>query len=90
MGLSNSQWSSTYIKSIAHLHRNCSNHAPLLVSVSNPNASGYAFRHLNVWEKHHGFMKIVENCWAQPRGGEAIGEICTKIEGPETDPKGME
>lgn len=65
--LINTPWSSNFLTSISHLHRNCSDHALLLVIVSQPNILSSAFRYLNVWERHHDFLQMVEDCWAHLR-----------------------
>lgn len=79
MGLINTCWGSSFTTSITHLHRICSYRAPLLVKVSKPNTSGYAFRYINVWEKHHSFKKVVEECLAQPQVGRPLVRFAEKI-----------
>lgn len=86
-GLINHQWSSSFIAFIAHLHRNCSDHEPQLVCVSKPNELSSTFRYINVWEKHHDFLKVVEECWAQPQECRLMVKFPEKLKSLKKKPK---
>src|SRR5436190_2406426 len=68
-GLLSPEWVAKFSTTIAHLHRTCSDHAPLLVTAHTPNATGSCFRFLNVWTRHANFLKVVEENWDQPQAG---------------------
>jgi hypothetical protein len=53
--------------SISHLHRACSDHAPMILHCASRSATGpSSFRYLNMWSSHHNFFQMVEESWSTP------------------------
>lgn len=77
--LINIAWASKLNTSISHLHRNCSDHAPLLVNIKDRRPTGSAFRYINVWANNHTFLQEVASCWTQPQFGRPMVRFAQKL-----------
>ncbi|XP_042004656.1 uncharacterized protein LOC121753430 [Salvia splendens] len=64
---------------VTNLPRVSSDHGPILArcKLTGPTIRGSAFRFQNMWIRHEGFKKIVQDAWEQPTG--AIGLLNLQI-----------
>ncbi|XP_060181961.1 uncharacterized protein LOC132611561 [Lycium barbarum] len=79
--LINQQWSQQYnITTITHLVRTGSDHAPLLITVSNNNnVPPKYFKFLNLWVDEPGFMDVVQNAWNIETEGSKMWQFHAKL-----------
>lgn len=61
--LINTKLITSLVAKVSHLSRNCSDHAPLLIDVFAPVSKKSAFRFINAWTRHNGFMDLVKEAW---------------------------
>ncbi|KAI0524770.1 hypothetical protein KFK09_004155 [Dendrobium nobile] len=66
--LFNNDWMAKFhVTHVEHLSRTASDHAPLLLSITNSNVYiPNAFKFQNMWLSHHNFMNVVESNWCAP------------------------
>jgi hypothetical protein len=66
--------------SISHLHRSCSDHAPMLLSCASRSMTGpSSFRYLSMWSSHHTYRELVADSWSAPIEGAPLGAFFRKL-----------
>src|SRR5438270_6158382 len=61
------------------LHRLCSDHSPLSIKIGPISTSGYSFRFINAWSKHHDFLNIVKETWDTELNDRPIKKFSAKL-----------
>src|SRR5205809_129687 len=56
-------WINFFSTSLTHLHRHCSDHCPLNVSIGPICKVGSSFRFINSLTRHKDFLNIVKEAW---------------------------
>lgn len=77
--LGSNDWISQFFSKVDHLHRTCSDHAPLLLTLSSLGSQGSSFRFLNVWATHHQFQEIVVESWGSGTEGRPMIKFSLKL-----------
>lgn len=67
-------------KTVTHLSRTCSDHAPLLISCIPDNANFIKyFRFLNIWADHEEYLFVIQKAWTPSQEGNPLQVLHQKI-----------
>lgn len=77
--MGNTEWFAKYFTKVEYLNRCCSDHAPLLLSLSSISGQGSAFRFINAWAAHPQFMDIIKEGWATPCERRPMMQFANKL-----------